>query len=102
MAIQRAMLKQKALNEKMGVNMFSMMVMPLVQLPVTLGMFFGVKGLCDSGLEALKWSGWAWLPDLSVADPTGILPVAATVAMNIQLTVCLFGSSSAFGSLSFF
>ena len=70
MAIQRAMLKQKALNEKMGVNMFSMVMMPFVQLPVTLGMFFGVKGLCDSGVEALQWSGWAWLPDLTVADPT--------------------------------
>ncbi|KAK7688723.1 hypothetical protein QCA50_008261 [Cerrena zonata] len=89
MAIQRAMLKQKALNEKMGVNMLGMIVMPFVQLPVTLGMFFGVKGLCDSGIEALKWSGWAWLPDLTIADPTGALPVLVTVAMNFQLSLGL-------------
>ncbi|CAL1698243.1 unnamed protein product [Somion occarium] len=89
LAIQRAMLKQQMLNKKMGVNMLSVALTPFIQLPVTLGMFFGVKKLCDIGLEQLKTSGWEWLPNLTLADPTFILPIATTVVMNMQLSLGL-------------
>jgi len=87
--MQKSMLKQRMLYEKIGVSMGSMMLMPFIQLPVTLGMFFGVKGLCDLPLAQLRDSGFSWLPDLTVADPTYILPIAATVAMNLQLSLSM-------------
>ena len=87
LAMQRAALKQKMIYEKAGVGVVSMAISPFVQLPVTLGMFFGVKSLCDLPLEQLKWSGLAWIPDLTVVDPTWTLPIIATALMNVQISV---------------
>ena len=64
-----------------------MALAPFAQLPVSLGMFFGVKKLCDLPLEQFKWSGLEWLPDLTATDPTWVLPIVATVFMNIQISV---------------
>ncbi|KAI0076978.1 hypothetical protein K474DRAFT_1596816 [Panus rudis PR-1116 ss-1] len=87
--MQKALLQQKKLYEKIGVSIGSMAIMPFIQLPVTLGMFFGVKSMCDLPVEQLKWSGLSFLPDLTVADPTMTLPILAAVAMNFQLSLGL-------------
>lgn len=94
LAMQQAILKQRIVYDKIGVSMGSMALMPFVQLPVTLGMFFGVKSLCDLPLEQLKWGGLSVLPDLTVADPTYTLPVLCAVAMNAQLSVSFNWSPS--------
>ncbi|KAI0791056.1 60Kd inner membrane protein-domain-containing protein, partial [Abortiporus biennis] len=87
MAMQRAMLQQKVLYEKMGVSMSGMMLPTFIQIPVTLGMFFAVKGICELPVPQLTMSGLEWLPNLAAADPTYILPVVLTAAMNFQLTI---------------
>ncbi|KAH9894023.1 60Kd inner membrane protein-domain-containing protein [Cubamyces lactineus] len=89
LAMQRAALRQKMIYEKAGVSLGGMALAPFIQLPVTLGMFFGVKKLCDLPLEQLKYSGFEWVPDLTVADPTWTLPILATVLMNVQITVSM-------------
>ncbi|KAF9529162.1 60Kd inner membrane protein-domain-containing protein [Crepidotus variabilis] len=59
----------------------------LAQLPITLGLFFAAKGLCDLPLEQLKDSGFAMFPDLTVTDPSLFLPIAMTLAVNTQLMI---------------
>lgn len=59
----------------------------MVQLPVTFGLFFGIKKLCELPLEQLTNSGVAFLPDLTVSDPTMILPLAMFVLLNAQIRV---------------
>lgn len=85
--MQRAALRQKLIYEKAGVSLGGMALAPFIQLPVTLGMFFGVKKLCDLPLEQLKYSGFEWVPDLTVLDPTYTLPIIATILMNVQISV---------------
>lgn len=85
--MQRAVIKQQLLYKKIGVSVGGMMVPPLVQLPITLGMFFGIKKMCDLPVEQLKSSGVDFLQDLTVPDPTYILPVLATIGMNVGLSV---------------
>ncbi|KAI0275277.1 60Kd inner membrane protein-domain-containing protein [Gloeopeniophorella convolvens] len=87
LGVQRVALKQRKVYEESGVSMLPMLLMPFVQLPVTLGMFFGVKRLCTLPLEQLHWSGVSFLPDLTVADPYYILPITAAALMNVQLLV---------------
>lgn len=82
---QKAALKLKAVYEKAGVSVLGGMLVPVVQIPVTLGMFFGVKKMCGLPVEQLKWSGLEWLPDLTVADPTWILPIVMTALVNVQI-----------------
>lgn len=88
LAVQRVALKQRKVYEESGVSMLPMLLLPFVQLPVSLGMFFGVKRLCALPLEQLHWSGVSFLPDLTVPDPYYILPIASAVLMNLQLHVC--------------
>ena len=85
--VQRVALQQRKVYEESGVSMLPMLLMPFVQLPVTLGMFFGIKHLCTLPLEQLHWSGVSFLPDLTVPDPYFILPIASAVLMNLQLHV---------------
>ena len=85
--VQRVALQQHRIYEESGVSSLPMLLMPLVQLPVTLGMFFGVKKLCTPPLEQLPWSGVSFLPDLTVTDPFYVLLVVATVLKNVQLEV---------------
>ncbi|KAH8077084.1 60Kd inner membrane protein-domain-containing protein [Cristinia sonorae] len=93
--MQKAVLKQRVLYEKIGVSLPMMMAAPFLQLPVTLGMFFGVKRICEFPVEQLKWSGLDILPNLTIADPTYILPLVATAAMNFQLTIGMKDMSAA-------
>ncbi|KAL6302584.1 60Kd inner membrane protein-domain-containing protein [Sparassis latifolia] len=93
--LQNVAMKQQMIYKKCGVSMGQMALLPFVQLPVTLGMFFGVKKLCDLPLEQLKISGLDILPNLTVADPTYMLPVAAAVLMNLQLRVSMADMAAA-------
>ncbi|KAI0263666.1 60Kd inner membrane protein-domain-containing protein [Russula aff. rugulosa BPL654] len=87
LAVQRVALQQRKVYGESGVSMLPMLMMPFVQLPVTLGMFFGVKRLCTLPLEQFHWSGVSFLPDLTVPDPYYILPIASAVLMNLQLHI---------------
>ena len=87
LAVQRVALKQRKVYEESGVSMLPMLLMPFVQLPVTLGMFFGIKRLCVLPFEQHHWSGVSFLPDLTVPDPYYVLPIASAVLMNLQLHV---------------
>lgn len=87
LAMQRAVMQQKLIYDKAGVKMGRMAMLPFVQLPVTLGMFFGVKTLCDLPLAQLKYSGFGLITDFTIADPTYVLPVISAALMNLQLSV---------------
>lgn len=87
LALQRHALKMRKMYKDAGVNMGTMALGPLVQLPVTLGLFFAAKGLCDLPVAQLAYSGLSILPDLTVADPYMVLPLAFCVAVNFQISV---------------
>ncbi|KAG8952149.1 Mitochondrial inner membrane protein oxa1 [Tulasnella sp. 424] len=57
----------------------------LVQVPVALGMFFGIKWMCNLPLESMKTGGIAWFTDLTAADPTYVLPAVSTAAIIAML-----------------
>ncbi|KAG8962397.1 Mitochondrial inner membrane protein oxa1 [Tulasnella sp. 408] len=57
----------------------------LVQVPVALGMFFGVKWMCNLPVESMTTGGLAWFTDLTAADPTYVLPAVSTAAIIAML-----------------
>jgi YidC/Oxa1 family membrane protein insertase len=85
--LQRLALEQKMLYQKAGFSMGSAVTGPLVQLPVTFGMFMGLRRMCDYPVEQLKHGGWDFLPDLTAADPTYILPLLSTALIPLTLKV---------------
>ena len=90
--MQRAALAQRALFKRIGVNPMKNFIPMFVQLPVTIGLFLGVKRMCDLPVEQLKVSGVSFLTDLTVPDPTWVLPILGAVVMNLQITVCTLHS----------
>jgi YidC/Oxa1 family membrane protein insertase len=88
--VQKATLAQRALFERMGVHPLKQFVTALAQIPVTIGMFFAVKNICQFPVEQLKIGGIGYITDLTAPDPYLILPILSAVAMNIQLSVRWF------------
>ncbi|KAG8977584.1 Mitochondrial inner membrane protein oxa1, partial [Tulasnella sp. 427] len=57
----------------------------IAQVPVALGMFFGIKWMCNLPLESMKTGGLGWFMDLTLADPTYVLPAVSTAAIIAML-----------------
>lgn len=87
LALQKHALKMRKMYKDAGVNMGATALAPFVQIPVTLGLFFGVRKMCQLPVIQLTHSGLDILPDLTVADPYMILPIALCAAVNMQITV---------------
>jgi YidC/Oxa1 family membrane protein insertase len=82
---QKLAFKLKEIYQTAGVSVFGGLMIPAVQIPVTFGMFIGIKNMCSLPVEQMKWSGLQWLPDLTVADPTWVLPILGVALVNIQI-----------------
>ncbi|OCH92541.1 hypothetical protein OBBRIDRAFT_773180 [Obba rivulosa] len=89
LAMQTLALRQRQIYTKAGVSIPGMMALPFLQFPIQLGMFFGIKKMCDLPLEQLKHSGLDILPDLTAVDPTYTLPILGAVLINLQLRMGL-------------
>jgi YidC/Oxa1 family membrane protein insertase len=64
------------LQKDNGVNMFGGCIPTLIQMPLLFAFF----GMLPKVVE-LRHAHWAWLPDLSAADPYHILPIFMGVSM---------------------
>ncbi|KZP16259.1 hypothetical protein FIBSPDRAFT_696197, partial [Athelia psychrophila] len=91
-----AMGKMMGVYAAAGVNPRTMMLAPIVQLPVVLGLFIGIKGMCEHPVAQLAASFSAVLPNLSdltmltsAADPYLLLPLLSVVLMNAQMRLAV-------------
>jgi len=87
LALQKQVLKMKKMYDDAGVNMGTTFLSPFIQVPVTLGVFFGVKTMCQLPVPQLTHSGLSILQDLTVPDPYMVLPIAFCAAVNLQISV---------------
>lgn len=87
LALQRHALKMRKTYKDAGVNMGMSALIPIIQIPVTLGMFFGVKAMCTLPVVQMTYSGLSILPDLTVPDPYMVLPILLCAAVNAQISV---------------
>ena len=65
-----------ALQKDNGVNMFGGCIPTLIQMPLLFAFFAMLPKVVE-----LRHAHWAWLPDLSAADPYHILPIFMGVSM---------------------
>ncbi|KAJ3903482.1 60Kd inner membrane protein-domain-containing protein [Lentinula edodes] len=87
LAMQKLQKDQVALYKSVGLSPLQGLVGPVFQLPVALGMFIGLKKMCELPVPQLTISGMDWLPDLTAVDPTGIMAPAFAVTLFWQMTV---------------
>jgi YidC/Oxa1 family membrane protein insertase len=77
----------KALFRKYEVKPMRALVLPIVQIPIFMGMFFGMRKMPSLFPDELSTGGMFWFPDLTVPDPTYILPVGASLSFLVLLEV---------------
>jgi len=70
----------KDLFARYEVTPFAALATPLIQAPMFLGMFFGMKKLPDLFPEQCANGGLWWFADLTVPDPTYVLPIICGVS----------------------
>jgi YidC/Oxa1 family membrane protein insertase len=66
----------RSLFKKYEVSPFAAMAGPLIQAPLFIGMFFGMKKMPELFTTEMSTGGLAWFTDLTIPDPTYVLPVA--------------------------
>ena len=77
----------KALFTKYKVNPFQTMIGPIIQIPLFIGMFFGLKKVSNYFPEELKVGGMFWFVDLSVPDPYYVLPLMSSATFLILVEI---------------
>ncbi|KAJ6463523.1 60Kd inner membrane protein-domain-containing protein, partial [Mycena sanguinolenta] len=85
-AMQKASLEAAKLRDSAGVSMGGLLA-PMVQIPISIGIFFGVKKMCELPVMQLTQSGVEWLPDLTQSGPYYILPILAAASGNLMMSL---------------
>ncbi|KAK9470590.1 60Kd inner membrane protein-domain-containing protein [Dipodascopsis tothii] len=67
-AVQKYLEGRNKVMADNGINMKWMMA-PMANIPISLGMFFGIDAMCLHHVADLTTEGLYWFNDLSVADP---------------------------------
>ncbi|GJQ08809.1 hypothetical protein GpartN1_g600.t1 [Galdieria partita] len=77
----------KVLKEN-DINPFRSMLGPLVQTPVFLAFFFGLRKMAET-IPSFKTGGTSWFEDLSKPDPLFLMPTlcAGIFLLNLQLSL---------------
>lgn len=87
LGISRAGMEIAKLRKESNVSHIALMA-PLIQLPISISMFFGIRNMCNLPLIHFTQSGLEWLPDLTQPGPYYILPIILAASGNALLLVC--------------
>lgn len=88
-AIQNTQTRMQSLFAKHNVNPMKLFALPVLQAPIFIGLFFALKRLANAGWPDFQTGGLAWFTDLTVADPTYILPLVSSLATLTTFEVSL-------------
>ncbi|KAI9543284.1 hypothetical protein NQZ68_011933 [Dissostichus eleginoides] len=68
-------------QKKHDVNPLRGFLVPLVQTPIFISFFIGLRKMSELPVPSMQSGGLLWFPDLTAADPFYILPVIVTGTM---------------------
>ena len=77
----------RALFKKYDCNPLKALMVPLVQAPVFMSMFFGLRKMPDYFPDELSNGGILWFTDLTASDPTGAMPVISAALFLAMMEV---------------
>ena len=66
---------------------FQSILGPLVQLPMFVSFFFGIRGMAYLPVESFKTGGYLWFQDLTLYDPYFVLPFICSFSMLASIEV---------------
>lgn len=83
--MQMAAIKVRKLMADNNCSPFRSLLLPLVQMPIFLSFYFALEGMAKAKMPSLMTGGVAWFPDLTVADPYYVLPIASSAMTLLVL-----------------
>lgn len=68
-------------------NPLKNLIVPLAQAPLFISFFMGLRQMANTPVESMREGGLFWFTDLTIADPTFMLPVitSATLMLTVEL-----------------
>ena len=70
---------------KHNIHPLKNMVPMLVQAPIFISMFTGLRGMANLPVESMCTGGLYWFTDLTVSDPFYLLPLLTSTTLFLQL-----------------
>jgi len=77
----------QGLTKKRGINPFKNAIPLVLQMPVFMSFFFGLRGMTNCPVESMSSGGLFWFENLTMADPFYILPLMTCCSTYLQLKV---------------
>ena len=90
----RYQLEIKELFKKHNVNPFRALLMPLLQMPIFISLFMALRQMQDY-CPGYTTGGVLWFTDLSIADPTYMLPIINALSFLLMVEVGADGMDQA-------
>lgn len=81
----RMAMQMKALFAKYQCNPLKALIVPIVQAPLFMSFFFGLRKMPDYFPTELSTGGMFWFEDLTQTDPLYILPIASIASFLIMI-----------------
>lgn len=73
--------QMKQLYKENDCSPYKSILGPLVQLPMFVSFFFGIRGMAYLPVESFKTGGYLWFQDLTLYDPYFVLPFICSFSM---------------------
>ncbi|KAK4246708.1 60Kd inner membrane protein-domain-containing protein [Corynascus novoguineensis] len=84
----QARAKITLMNKAAGYSLWKNFV-PMIQLPIGIGMFRLIKGMSALPVPSFETGGLLWFTDLTASDPLFILPIATGIVVAMGLRIPL-------------
>lgn len=85
--LESAMLGQElsVFMKKKGINPLTNALPIMMQVPVFMSFFFGLRGMANCPVESMTTGGLYWFENLTLADPFYLLPILTSSTLYLQL-----------------
>ncbi|KAF9007711.1 Mitochondrial inner membrane protein oxa1l, partial [Haplosporangium bisporale] len=78
-ALARFSAQTQELFAKNDCNPIKSLILPLIQAPVMISFYLALRDMANLPVPQFQDGGLAWFTDLTIADPTYVLPVASSL-----------------------
>jgi len=80
---------------KAGINPIKNVLPMLVQIPIFMSMFLGLRGMANLPVPSMETGGLLWFENMTLMDPFYILPFATSCSLYLQFRVGADGNRMA-------
>nr|KAF6393153.1 OXA1L mitochondrial inner membrane protein [Pipistrellus kuhlii] len=77
----RASSEMTLYQKKHDIKLFKPLILPLTQAPIFISFFISLREMANLPVPSLQTGGLWWFQDLTLSDPTYILPMVVTATM---------------------